>query len=210
MKSDRNLTGLILAGGKSTRFGSDKASAVVAGRPMLQLVAEALAQVCESLVVVRAGGQQLPPIDVGAPVHVVDDRWPGRGPLAGLASGFPAVSTEYCFAASCDAPLLQPGLVRFLAERAAGHDIALVETGGHLNPLAAVYRASACLHAFESAVERGELKITDAFGGLDVVLVSEEEARIADPGLLSFWNANRPEALAEIETLLHEPGAGGQ
>lgn len=43
-----------------------------------------------------------------------------------------------------------------------------------------------------------------------MVLVSEEEARIADPGLLSFWNANRQEALAEIETLLHEREAGGQ
>lgn len=208
MASDSNLTGLILAGGKSTRFGSDKASAVVAGRPMVQWVAEALAQVCGSLVVVRAQGQQLPPIDVEAPVLVVDDRWPERGPLAGLASGFPAVRTGYCFAASCDAPMLQPGLVRFLADRAARHDIALVETGGHLNPLAAVYRASACLLAFESAVERGELKITDAFRGLDVVIVSEEEAKVADPGLLSFWNANRPEALAEIEALLGESRTG--
>ncbi len=193
------LTGVILAGGKSTRFGADKASATLAGRPMLQWVAGALAEAAQDLVIVQAAGQRLPQIDVAVPVTVVEDRWEARGPLAGLASGFPAVATEYCFATSCDAPLLQPGVVRLLVGLAHGHDVALPDVDGFKNPLVAVYRASACIAAFERAVERGELKITNAFSGLDVLVVPEADLRPADPGLLSFRNANRPEALAAIE-----------
>lgn len=196
------LTGLILAGGKSTRFGADKASALLAGRPMLQWVAEALARTCSNLVIVRAVGQQLPPIEVPAPILAVDDRWEARGPLAGLASGLPLVTTEYCFATSCDAPLLQPDVVRYLADRATGHDLACVDVGGFRNPLVAVYRAQSCSAPFRQAVESGVLKITAAFGGLDMVVVSEDEIRAADPELLSFENANRPEALTAIEQRL--------
>ena len=54
------IAGLILAGGKSTRFGTDKAAAPLAGRPMLQWVVDALAGVCEEIVIVAALGQELP------------------------------------------------------------------------------------------------------------------------------------------------------
>lgn len=207
------LTGLILAGGRSTRFGSDKASAPLAGRPMLQWVVDALATVCARLVIVRAAGQQLPPLELSLPLDIADDRWEARGPLAGLASGFPLVESEYCFAASCDAPLLQPRLVEHLAARARSHDVTCVDVDGYRNPLVAVYRPPACLGPFARAVEANNLKITAAFDDLDVLVISEAEARTVDPELLSFRNANRPETLAEIETLLLDrrpgtPGAG--
>jgi len=199
MVTQQALTGLILAGGKSTRFGSDKASAELGGRPMLQWVATALAPACDEIVIVRAAGQVLPAIEVAIPSTVVDDLWEAKGPLAGLASGLPAVTTEYCFATSCDAPLLQPGAVRHLARRAAGHDIVCVDVDGYRNPLVAVYRPEACTGPFRRAVERDVLKITAAFDGLDVLVVGEDEIRLVDPELLSFRNANRREALAEIE-----------
>ncbi len=206
------LTGLILAGGKSTRFGSDKASAVLGGRTMLEWVASALAQACDEIVIVRAAGQVLPAIEVAVPFRTVDDAWEAKGPLAGLASGLPAVTTEYCFATSCDAPLLQPGLVRYLSGRAHGHDIVCVDVDGYRNPLVAVYRPATCTAPFRKAVEHDILKITAAFEGLDALVVTEDEIRTVDPELLSFRNANRPEALAEIEdyarTHAGEPSGG--
>ncbi len=199
----RPLTGLILAGGKSSRFGSDKASATLHGRPLLQWVASALEPVCSALVVVRAAGQRLPDIDVRIPVTIADDQYEARGPLAGLVSGFPHVATEYCFAVSCDAPLLRPELVAHLAAMAPGFDIVcpyLEE--GFAEPLTAVYRASACLPAFRRSVENDVLKIVAAYDALRVRKVTASEVREADPDLRSFVNANRPEALAQIEHLL--------
>lgn len=198
------LTGLILAGGKSSRFGSDKASALLAGKPLLCWVALALAGVCEALVVVRAKGQQLPPFEAGVPTTVVDDRYEAKGPLAGLVAGFAAVSDGLVFATSCDAPLLKPELVRFLAGAAPGHDVVIPHVDGFPQPLMAVYRPQACLPVFEGCVERDVLKITVAFKGLDVRVVREPEVRTVDPELRSFRNANRPEALEGIAALLLE------
>lgn len=196
------VTGLILAGGKSRRFGADKASAMLAGRPLLQWVASALSEVCTSLVVVSAHGQQLPPVEVEIPVTVVEDLYEGKGPLAGLVTGFATTGEGLCFATSCDAPLLRPELVSLLGESVHGHDIACPYVAGFLQPLVAIYRSQTCLPVFRDFVERDQLKITAAFGPLDAVIVRDPEIREVDPELESFLNANRPEALSDIAARL--------
>jgi molybdopterin-guanine dinucleotide biosynthesis protein A len=197
-----SLTGVILAGGKSSRFGSDKASAPLLGKPMLQWAASALSGVCGELVIVVAEGQELPPFEVTVPVRTVVDRYPGKGPLAGLATGFSAVRTELCYATSCDAPLIQPALVELLAGLADDYDIVCPLVEDYLQPLTAVYRAAACGPVFEEFIARDVLKITAAFGPLRMRVVREDEVRAADPELESFVNANRPEVVAEIEERL--------
>ncbi len=199
-----SVAGLVLAGGKSSRFGSDKASALLAGRPMLQWVVSALGSTCDSIVVVRAAGQVLPGIDSPVPLNVVEDEYPGKGPLAGLVSGFPAVRADVCFAVSCDSPLVRPELVAWLAGEAAGHDIVCPYVEEFLQPLCAVYRPTTCLPVFRDFVERDILKITMAFGPLDALIVREPDIRAVDPDLRSFRNANRPEALADIQRMLDE------
>ncbi len=200
------LTGIILAGGKSTRFGADKASALLAGRPMLQWIVVALGGVCSEIIVVTAQGQSLPPVDSAAPMAVAHDEAPGLGPLAGLAMGLRAAHTELCFAAACDAPLLRPALVGLLASMADGFDVVCPDVGGRMQPLAAVYRTATCRPVFEHQVGAGKLKMTDAFTHLRVRPVAESELAVADPLLESFINANRPEVLRQIEATLASPG----
>ncbi|MBA4179046.1 MAG: molybdopterin-guanine dinucleotide biosynthesis protein MobA [Anaerolinea sp.] len=201
-----SLTGLILAGGKSSRFGSDKASALLRGRTLLQWALEALEPAVDAMVVVKAAGQQLPPVKSRLTVTVVEDEYKAMGPLAGLATGFRAVATEFCFATACDAPLLLPEVVRLLAAKAEDADVVVPDVDGFMQPLAAIYRPAACLPVFDERIARGALKIVPAFDGLRTIVVDEDELRTVDPGLRSFRNANRPERLAEIEALL-EPGA---
>lgn len=204
------MTGIVLAGGQSTRFGADKASALLAGRPMLEWVLSALAAVCEDLVVVTRPDQDLPSLVQPLPFRVVEDVIPGQGPLAGLVYGLAVAAHGSCFAASCDMPLLQPQLVTLLASLAGGYDVVCPRVGGFLQPLGAVYRRDRCIEAFERRVAEGRRKMSDAFHRLDVCVVEEQELRSADPGLDSFVNVNRPEALAAIERRLAdapEPGA---
>ncbi|MEP7216014.1 MAG: molybdenum cofactor guanylyltransferase [Anaerolineaceae bacterium] len=196
------LTGLILAGGKSSRFGTDKASALLRGRPLLQWVVSGLQPVVQALVIVKAPSQQLPPIDVTVAVTVVDDEYDALGPLAGLVTGFGAVTTELCFATACDAPLLSAALVEFLAGLAHEADVVVPNVEGFMQPLAAVYRPSTCRSPFVRLVALGALRIVPAYAGLRTIVVSEDEVRRIDPELRSFRNANRPERLAEIEDLL--------
>ncbi|MEO6397421.1 MAG: molybdenum cofactor guanylyltransferase [Tepidiformaceae bacterium] len=200
------MTGLILAGGKSSRFGSDKASALLLGKPLLQWVISALEPVCEALLVVKAAGQMLPLVPATIPLLTVEDEYEAMGPLAGLTTGFRAVTTELCFATACDSPLLAPALVRLLASRAREADVAVPDVGGFLQPLAALYRPATVAPVFEARIRRGELKITPAFSLLRTVVLGEAEIRAADPTLRSFLNANTPQRLAEIEALLRQDG----
>lgn len=198
------VAGLVLAGGKSTRFGSDKASAVVAGKALLEWVVAGLEPVCDSLTIVVAAGQVLPPFTTRLPVTIAPDLYAEKGPLAGLVSGFGETSAPLCFAVSCDAPLVRPELVTALAALADDYDVVCPLVGGILQPLAAVYRPAACLPVFRDFVERGQLKITAAFGPLRVRVVREYEVRAADPEFESFLNLNRPDGLAAVEARLLE------
>ncbi|GIW17776.1 MAG: putative molybdenum cofactor guanylyltransferase [Tepidiforma sp.] len=202
----RGIEAVILAGGRSTRFGRDKASAPLRGRPLLQWVAGSVAPAADRIVIVRAPGQPLPAIDVPLPVEVVEDELPGLGPLAGLAAGFAAVESDLAFACSCDAPLIAPALVARLAAiaRETAADVVRPLVGGFPQPLVAVYRPAACLSAFRRALETGAggLRIVAACEGLRVIEPGEADLRPFDPGLRSFLNANTPERLAEIDRLL--------
>jgi molybdopterin-guanine dinucleotide biosynthesis protein A len=196
------LTSVVLAGGRSSRFGSDKASALLRGRPLLQWVLDAVGPTSQAVVIVKAHGQRLPEFSCAAPVIVVEDLYEARGPLAGLVAAFAEVDTPLAFATSCDAPLLEPALIAYLAAEARDADIVCPDIGGHLQPLAAVYRPAVCLPVFRENVERGQLRIVVAYAGLRHKTVTGDEAARFDPGLRTFLNANTPERLAEIDAAL--------
>ena len=116
-----DITAIVLAGGRSTRFGTDKASVVIGGRPMLDRVCATLAPEVPRVVVVAASGQPLPPVSVT--VEIVRDLFPGSGPLGGIVSGLAATSTNLGFVAASDLPLLDPSVVPLLAGLADAVDV---------------------------------------------------------------------------------------
>lgn len=193
------FTGIILAGGESSRFGSPKASALFLGRPMLQCVADALAAVCGSLVVVGAAGASSPGVRAAVPVVQAEDRLAGRGPLAGIVAGMEASATDLCFVTACDVPLLQPALIASLAEAVNGYEAVCPRVEGRLQPLASVYRIARALPRFRDALEGGRLRVTATFEELNVRFVDEAALRLSDPRLDSFRSANTPAELWALE-----------
>ncbi len=198
------VTGIILAGGKSTRFGSDKASALLAGRPLLQWVADALAPAVDSLIIVRATEQKLPAVSATVPITIVEDFVAARGPLAGLIAGLRACRSGIALVASCDAPLLQPQvcawLVTALRDTRVAAAVPLID--GHRQTLVAAYRRDECLAAFEAVFASGTTSLQGAIKRIRIVTPGDEELRRADPGLRSFLNANRPADVAALEDLI--------
>ena len=167
---------------------------------------DALAPVVDEIVVVTAAGQTLPPMHPAIPVTVVEDREPERGPLGGLATGFAAAASPVCFAASCDAPLLHTAsVVACIVDALGDHDAVLPEVGGFQQPLVAAYRREPCLAAAEAALAAGVNRVLEAFASLDVLALGEDRLGRVDPDLRSFRNANSPEELAAIATLLDAP-----
>lgn len=135
MWQDERVVGVILAGGRSSRMGRDKATLEVAERPMVLWVADALGAVCEDLVVT---GRVSP---IGGLETIPDVGGKYRGPLAGLAAAMRARPGETVALVAVDQPWLRAETVRCLMERADRLPVAPVD-GGVRQTTCAVYPAS--------------------------------------------------------------------
>src|SRR6267378_852837 len=119
-KNKQMIAGYVLAGGAITRLGRDKALVEFDGKPMLARMVELLREVTKSAKVVAARGKY-----ETFGVEIVEDRWPGEGPLGGIitvledAAGS-AARSEWNLIVGCDMPFLTPEWMRHMATRAAG------------------------------------------------------------------------------------------
>lgn len=174
------LSGVVLAGGYSRRFGDeDKALAAVDGQPMVVRVVERLAAAVDDVLVSCRPAQtdRLKDVLSGTRVTgVVEDGHPGAGPLAGIEAGLDAVRGRYTAVVACDMPFVDPDAVRTLFRRVsvADADAAVpVEDTGTLQPVQAVYRTEP-MH--DIAVNRvpEEGSVMAAVAALSVVTVEAD------------------------------------
>jgi len=186
------FTGIILAGGRSLRMGVDKLWLDAGGRPLIARVAERLAGLAAEIVVVRASPTaELPEL----PGRVVEDRYPGMGPLAGLHAGLHAASTPWAFAVACDMPFLVSSLIQYLALLRPASDAVVPYLAGRPEPLHAFYHRR-CLPEIERCLAQGKRRLLAFYPAVHVRPVSPSEIAVFDPDLRSFININTPEEWA--------------
>jgi molybdopterin-guanine dinucleotide biosynthesis protein A len=176
--ADRELTGILLVGGASRRFGSAKALARIGRETLAERAWATLGEVCAERIAVGkvADGLELP-------FAVLDDASVVRAPLAGVVAGLRAAAHEVAVILPVDSPLVTPELLRRLA--AACRDAAVPQTG----PLPGAYRRSA-LPVLERRLAAGALDLRGALRELDAVVVQCDEALLA--------NVNTREELAAL------------
>jgi molybdenum cofactor guanylyltransferase len=201
MTTRPNVAAIVLAGGKSTRLGRDKASEMLRGRSLLQRVIDRLDGLADEYVVVKAASQELPPVFASRPITVVEDLHPGAGPLGGVYTGLSSMDTPRAFAVACDMPLLQPRLLRALLRLAPDHDAVVPINNALPEPLCAIYAAS-CLPAIKSQIDSGRFKMTSFLDSVNVRYVEPSEWQRFDAEGLSFFNLNGEDDLARAEKLL--------
>jgi molybdenum cofactor guanylyltransferase len=193
--------GVVLAGGRSTRMGTAKADLEWHGSTLLHRVCGLISRVVDGpVVVVRAPGQELPPLPAG--VELSEDAREGRGPLQGLAAGLSALEgrAQAAYVSSTDVPLLHPAFVRRVLAAVAQEDVdvALPVAQGFRHPLAAAYRTD-LLPDVEELIEADRMRPAFLFERCRVRELSEDELlgdralAQADPNLLSLLNVNDPQ-----------------
>ena len=116
------VAGVILAGGKSSRFGSNKALALHQGNALIQGIGHRLAGLFPETLLITNTPEEYG--FLGWPM--AGDQYLGCGPLAGIHAALRTVSQPRIFVCGCDMPLLNPDLVRFLCELEGDHDIVLL------------------------------------------------------------------------------------
>lgn len=192
----RAVTGVILAGGESRRFGGgNKAFRRIGGVMMIDRVYDTLRGVCEGMVIVTNT-----PLDYLRWDAVLATDWfDFRSSLVGIHAGLMSAGSEYAFVAACDIPFLKKEVVETILDGIEDHiDVVVPETGAGMEPLCAVY-SRRCLDVIERHLARGDLVIKTIYNKLRVRTISEKRLRAADPELVSFWNINNREALEKAE-----------
>jgi len=144
-----NVTGFVLAGGKSTRMGRDKAALLLGGRTLLEHALATLRQVCRDVVIL--GSREL---YGGCGAAVVEDIFPGCGPLSGIQAALSHTGTEFNLIIAVDTPFLSAEFLSFMAERAvtSGAVVTTPEIAGYRQPLCSVY-SRAFLPIAEAALQ---------------------------------------------------------
>jgi molybdopterin-guanine dinucleotide biosynthesis protein A len=174
----RQLTGVLLVGGSSRRFGSPKALARFNGTTFAEQAWGVLGTVCEERLAFGKAADELQ-----LPFAVHDDGIDVRAPLAGIIAGLRAARNEICVFLPVDVPFATPDLVQALGE--ACEDAAVSQTG----PLPGAYARSA-LAILERRLAQGELALREALAELDTVTVELDPAQLV--------NVNVPEELAVL------------
>lgn len=183
------VTGIVLAGGRSTRFGGDKLSVEIGGRPLLHLAIAAVAAIVDEVVVVVGfdAPDPLLPADVPVPVVVARDAVAGQGPLAGLAAGLAVASHPQALLVGGDQPALRPELLRellrLLTPEAGGPplDVVGLEEDGRLRPLPVALRVATAGPAVGVALAGGTRSLVGLFGRLRAGTLGPERWRELDP-----------------------------
>jgi molybdopterin-guanine dinucleotide biosynthesis protein A len=192
-----DVTGVLLAGGKSRRMGEDKRFLLVGEQTLFERTLIALQSIFQTVCVVIA--QDSPHLEADVPV--VRDMVPECGSLGGLYTGLKQSRTEYVFVVACDMPFLNPAAVRHVVSLREGSDIVMVQLGEALQPTHAVY-SRRCLPVIEEMLHASRLKIQHlaTHPSLHTRLVSESEMREIDHEGLSFINVNTPADLEAART----------
>jgi molybdopterin-guanine dinucleotide biosynthesis protein A len=188
-----SVSGIILNGGASARFGCDKATFRIRGRTMLERALGRLAALFgEILVVGRPEACSPHP----ALTRAIPDAIDGAGPLGGIYTGLLAMSRPFGFFAACDMPCLDPRVIRrqLSLARTTQADAVVPAWDGYWEPLHAVYSQD-CVPAARRQLESGDFRIRGFFEAVDVVFWDIRAEGIATR---PFTNVNTKSDLAAL------------
>jgi len=194
------VTGVIQAGGKSTRMGGQpKALLPLGGRRIIERAIDAVAPAVDDLLIVT----NTPGLYAFLGVPMVPDVYPDSGSLGGIYSGLKAATGESALTVACDMPFLDPDVARRLVARAGEADVVVPRLGDQLQTLHAVY-AKTCLPHIEARLLAGQFKVVGFFDDVRVIEVHATElCHDRDPAVV-FMNVNTPEELEHARRLVAE------
>src|SRR5574341_1556057 len=188
----------ILAGGKSSRMGTDKSFVRVLGRPLIE---DVLAQVsgigAETIIITNRGDDYR---TLGLPLFA--DVLPDKGALGGIYTALHSSSQPHTLGVACDMPFVVRPLLDYLISLIpeANADAIVPRLNGEAEPFRAIY-SQVCLSPIRAALDAGKMRVISFFPAVRVRFVDEPEIDRFDPQHLSFFNVNTPEDLEQARRL---------
>lgn len=185
----QDVTGIVLAGGASSRMGKDKGLCEFRGKALITYAIDALLPLCDTILISsnRVKDYQ------GFGYQVVVDEHKDIGPIGGIYSSLRKSTTKHNLVISCDTPFLNTQLLEFVLENSDNYDVVVPEHGNSfIEPLAAYY-SSGIINCLEDSIKRRDYKLMNSFSEVKYKSVKVD----AIPGFSNklFKNLNTPDDL---------------
>jgi len=196
---ENQVTGVLLAGGKSRRMGEDKRYLIVGDQTLLERGLAVLRSIFQEVLVVI--GQDSSPLDLDA--RVVRDLVEDCGSLGGVYTGLMQATTPHIFVVACDMPFLDQTVITQFTSRRGTADIVMARLAARLHPMHALY-GKGCLTVMRQMILARQLKVQElvAHRSLRVQYITEADLLTIDPSWRSFNNVNTPADLVAARALL--------
>jgi len=201
--SDISCSGVILAGGLSTRYsGENKAFLDIGQRRIIDAIYEVFKSVFDEIIIVTNSPSDYLEWDA----HIVTDIFDIRSSLTGIHTGLFYATHPFIFVTACDSPFIKKELVQLMVKNIEPNiSVVIPETSKGMEALFAVYSKD-CLPVMENHIKAEKCKIQRLFNKFKVKKVPEDVLRQKDPELISFFNVNTAEDLAEAKLWLKNNG----
>ncbi len=189
---------IILAGGKSSRMGQNKALLPINGLANIERIKKQLTTTFEEVILVTNDEAKYQFLNV----PTVSDKVKNKGPLAGIQAGLMASSYDVNVFVACDMPFISVDLAQVLVEQSEGFDAVVPVINGEQHPLFAVYKKSV-LAEVENCLRTNQLRIKNLLERLNVNYVTEEHLLIKEIDNIQqvFYNMNHPSEYEEAKKL---------
>lgn len=188
----KTVTGAVLAGGKSTRMGTDKAFVRLRRQTLIEACLSVLSRCFTRNIIIANQPDAF--VKLGPPVF--PDELVGCGPMGGIHSALRHASTEAVFVVACDMPFLDAGLIRAMAMAGEGFDGVVARLEERFEPLHALYQKRA-LPVIELQIAAGEYSLQKLVPRLNMKVIGETELAQFGKWQRCFRNVNTPEELAK-------------
>lgn len=185
-----DLTTVIMAGGKSSRMGTDKSFVPLLGKPMVEHVLDSVAGLGQEQIIITNRPDDYAYLNL--PMY--GDIYLDKGPLGGFHSALSHATTHYILVVACDMPWLNRPLLEYMISIRETADIIVPRWEKYPEPLHAIY-SQRCLEPITANLEADILKLTAFFGKVSLNFLDQKTIAQFDPTGQSFNNVNTPEDL---------------
>jgi molybdopterin-guanine dinucleotide biosynthesis protein A len=186
----RDVSGVVLAGGKSSRYGKNKALVEINGVTLIERVMRVMHSLFQDVILITNTPDEYAHLRL--PMH--QDLIRGLGPMGGIYTALSAMENHAGFFVACDMPFLNQELIQHMVEIRDYFDVVVPRISQKMEALHALY-GKGCLPAIERLIDSRQYQIIQFLSSVSVRYVDEDEIRRFDPGLDSFFNVNRPHEL---------------
>ena len=190
-----DVTGVILAGGRSCRYGKNKALVKINGIPLIERVVSVMKRLFQHLILITNNPDDYSHLKL--PMY--EDLIKGLGPLGGIFTALQTITNDAGFFVACDMPSLNRELIYHMVKTRDNFDAVVPRIQGKMEALHALY-GKGCLAAIRRLVDFREYQVFRFFPEVSVRYVEENEIRRFDPELRSFYNINRPQELGRLNS----------